>query len=164
MMKHILYIVCLCLSFFYLSCSESASDLSVDKEIGYCRSQALKTLASIPSADSIPNSIDKDAGCWRYTSAGSWTCGFWPGILWYIYEASHDSTFMDAAEQVTDVILPKAYQKARSHDMGLRSQTGLARYHLITSYYDCFEKVLSSEIYYYCSLVDYAIDMSKHET
>ena len=24
--------------------------------------------------------------------------------------------------------------------------------------------MLSSEIYYYCSLVDYAIDMSKHET
>ena len=33
----------------------------------------------------------------------------------------------------------------------------------IISYHDCFEKVLSSEIYYYCSLVDYAIDMSKHE-
>ena len=46
----------------------------------------------------------------------------------------------------------------------LRSQKGLARYHLVISYYDCFEKVLSSEIYYYCSLVDYAIDMSKHET
>ena len=46
----------------------------------------------------------------------------------------------------------------------LRSQKGLARYHLVISYYDCFEKELSSEIYYYCSLVDYAIDMSKHET
>ena len=46
----------------------------------------------------------------------------------------------------------------------LRSQKGLVRYHLVISYYDCFEKVLSSEIYYYCSLVDYAIDMSKHET
>ena len=46
----------------------------------------------------------------------------------------------------------------------LRSQNGLARYHLVISYYDCFEKVLSSEIYYYCLLVDYAIDMSKHET
>ena len=46
----------------------------------------------------------------------------------------------------------------------LRSQKGLARYHLIISYHDCFEKVLSSEIYYYCSLVDYAIDMSKCET
>ena len=45
----------------------------------------------------------------------------------------------------------------------LRSQKGLARYHLVISCYDCFEKVLSSNIYYYCSLVDYAIDMSKHE-
>ena len=46
----------------------------------------------------------------------------------------------------------------------LQSQKGLARYHLVISYYDWFEKVLSSEIYYYCSLVDYAIDMSKDET
>ena len=46
----------------------------------------------------------------------------------------------------------------------LRSQKGLARYHLVIWYYDCFEKVLSSEIYYSCSLVDYAIDMSKDET
>ena len=42
----------------------------------------------------------------------------------------------------------------------LRSQKGLERYHLVISQYDCFEKVLSFEIYYYCSLVDYAIDMS----
>ena len=46
----------------------------------------------------------------------------------------------------------------------LRSQKGLARYHLVISYYDCFEKVLSSETYYYDLLVDYAIDMSNYET
>ena len=46
----------------------------------------------------------------------------------------------------------------------LRSQKGLARYHPVISYYDCFERVLSSEFYYYDSLVDYTIDMSKHET
>ena len=46
----------------------------------------------------------------------------------------------------------------------LRSQKGLVRYHLVISYHDCFNKVLSSEICYYCSLVDYAIDMSKCET
>ena len=46
----------------------------------------------------------------------------------------------------------------------LRSQKGPARFHLVISCYDCFEKVLSSEIYYYGSLVDYAIDMSKLET
>ena len=46
----------------------------------------------------------------------------------------------------------------------LRSQKGLARYHLVISYYDCFEKVLSSKIYYYGLLVGYAIDMSNYET
>ena len=46
----------------------------------------------------------------------------------------------------------------------LRSQKGLARYHLAISYYNCFEKVLSSEFYYYGSLADYAIDMSNCET
>ena len=42
----------------------------------------------------------------------------------------------------------------------LRSQNGLARYHFVISCYDYFEKVLSSEFYYYGSLADYAIDMS----
>ena len=46
----------------------------------------------------------------------------------------------------------------------LQSQKGLARYHLVISYYDCFEKVLSSEIYYYGLLVDYAIDTTNYET
>ena len=46
----------------------------------------------------------------------------------------------------------------------LRSQKGLARYHLVISHSDCFEKVLSSEIYYYALLADYVIDMSSHET
>ena len=46
----------------------------------------------------------------------------------------------------------------------LRSQKGLARYHFVISCYDYFEKVLSSEFYYYGSLADYAIDMSNYET
>ena len=46
----------------------------------------------------------------------------------------------------------------------LRSQKGLARYHFVISCYDYFEKVLTSEFYYYGSLADYAIDMSNCET
>ena len=46
----------------------------------------------------------------------------------------------------------------------LRSQKGLARYHCVISCYDCFEKVLPSEFYYYGSLADYAIDISNYET
>ena len=46
----------------------------------------------------------------------------------------------------------------------LRSQKGIARYHFVISCYDYFEKVLSSEFYYYGSLADYVIDMSNCET
>ena len=46
----------------------------------------------------------------------------------------------------------------------LRSQKGLARYHFVISCYKYFEKVLSSEFYYYGSLADYAIDMSDCES
>ena len=46
----------------------------------------------------------------------------------------------------------------------LWSQKGLARYYLVITYYDYFDKVLPSEFYYYCSLVEYDIDMSKYET
>ena len=45
-----------------------------------------------------------------------------------------------------------------------RSEKGLARYHFVISCYDYFEKVLSSEFYYYGLLADYAIDMSNYET
>ena len=46
----------------------------------------------------------------------------------------------------------------------LRSQKGLARYHFVISCYNFFEKVLSSEFYYYGLLADYAIDVSNCET
>lgn len=63
------------------SCKTTATDdFPVDSEIAYCRSQAMRTLVSIPSLDKIPNSMDLDSIKWRYTQAGSWTCGF---LAWY---------------------------------------------------------------------------------
>lgn len=50
------------------SCKTTATDdFSIDSEIAYCRSQAMRTLVSIPSLDKIPNSMDLDSIKWRYT-------------------------------------------------------------------------------------------------
>ena len=50
------------------SCKTTATDdFPVDSEIAYCRSQAMRTLVSIPSLDKIPNSMDLDSIKWRYT-------------------------------------------------------------------------------------------------
>ena len=43
----------------------------------------------------------------------------------------------------------------------LRPQKGIARYHFVILYHDCFEKVLPSKISYYCLLAGYIIDTSK---
>ena len=91
------------------SCKTTATDdFSIDSEIAYCRSQAMRTLVSIPSLDKIPNSMDLDSIKWRYTQVGSWTCGFWPGILWYLYEDTKDNMWREAAGKVTDMIAPLA--------------------------------------------------------
>ena len=115
------------------SCKTTATDdFSIDSEIAYCRSQAMRTLVSIPSLDKIPNSMDLDSIKWRYTQVGSWTCGFWPGILWYLYEDTKDNMWREAAGKVTDMIAPLAYRKAKSHDSGFIMMCSLGNGYRLT--------------------------------
>ena len=125
-----LFLIVCCLSCH--SSQENAGGFSVEKEIDYCRSQAALTLSSLPSVDKIPNSVDKDSSSWNYTGIGSWTCGFWPGILWYLYEDTHDSQWKKSAEEVSNLILPCAYKKARSHDSGFIMMTSLGNGYRLT--------------------------------
>lgn len=100
------------------SCNPVTPKLDVDKQLDYCASQALRTLAILPSPDVIPNNIDKDSIGWNYTRPGSWTSGFWPGILWYLYEYTGDESWKEAAEKVSATILPMTQKEAHSHDSG----------------------------------------------
>ena len=130
-----LLVSCLFLAFGTVSChlsEKKAGDFSVDNELRYCSSQAARTLASLPTVDKIPNSIEHGSSVWNYTSPGSWTCGFWPGILWYLYEGTRDSVWEKSAEKVTKLILPLAYKKARSHDSGFIMMTSLGNGYRLT--------------------------------
>ena len=51
---------------------------------------------------------------------------------------------MDAAKQVTDVILPKAYQKARSHDMGFMMMPSVGHAYRLTGNEKYKEALLSA--------------------
>lgn len=76
--------------------------------------------------------MDLDSIKWRYTQAGSWTCGFWPGILWYLYEDTKDNMWREAAGKVTDMIAPLAYRKAKSHDSGFIMMCSLGNGYRLT--------------------------------
>lgn len=51
--------------------------------------------------------------------ASDWTSGFYPGILWYLYEYTHDPYWRINAETVTQLLEKEQYNK-NDHDIGFR--------------------------------------------
>lgn len=126
----------------HVSCQNKEAKVNVDKEISYCASQALRTLAVVHLPDQIPNNIDKDSMQWRFTKPGSWTSGFWPGILWYLYEDTNEASWKDAAIEVTQTILPMTRKKAHSHDSGFITMTSLGNGYRLTHHPEYKEGLL----------------------
>lgn len=90
----------------------------VQEAVDYCAGQAARTLEIVPSDDKMPNCVEAGSSEWRFTSPGGWTCGFWPGELWYLYESTGETNWKEAAVRFTEAVLPVAYQTPHSHDVG----------------------------------------------
>lgn len=97
----------------------------VQESIDYCATQASKTLAVIESPEMIPNSIPSGESSWIFTNPGNWTCGFWAGDLWHLYEGTGEPMWKEKAIEATETIMPVAYRTARSHDMGFMTMTSI---------------------------------------
>jgi len=94
---------------------------TVKKDLDYCVQQVHKTLAVLPkNTPNIPRSIHSNSQQWRLIDYKDWTCGFWPGILWYAYEFSKDAALLNAATEFTQQLKPLAYTKAEDHDLGFQ--------------------------------------------
>lgn len=100
--------------------SEAVFD--IDKNIEYCRQQALRTLSEIGDTTMIPRNILKGEQHWnlRPVEISEWTVGFWPGILWYVYEASNDETIKASAIHYTELLQPLTMLPAYDHDLGFQ--------------------------------------------
>lgn len=55
----------------------------------------------------------------RYTSASKWTSGFFPGILWMLYEFTGEDALKQEADHYT-MNLEKEKLNGRTHDMGFK--------------------------------------------
>ena len=110
---YILFIV------IFLSCKSTR--FNVDNSINYCLNQTKKTIELLPSDSiKIPRSVHKDSSNWKCVNYKDWTSGFWPGILWYAYEYSHDSSYKNAADKYSNELNPLVYKSAYSHDLGFK--------------------------------------------
>lgn len=114
-----------------ISCS-TATLLKADKELNYCIRQVQKTLGSIQDSSQIPRSITNGKAQWRFVNYRDWTCGFWPGILWYNYEYSKDDKWKAEAERYSKALFPLVDSAAIDHDLGFQVFTSIGNGYRLT--------------------------------
>lgn len=107
-----------------LSCSsaEKTPDLDVNRQLSYCNVQLNKTLAVIGDTVLVPRNILTGQSDWNLVRVDitEWTVGFWPGILWYDYEASMQNEMKNHAIHYTELLKPLTTLPAYDHDLGFQ--------------------------------------------
>lgn len=108
------------------ACVGTKKELDVDKTLDYCNSQVYRTLTELKQADGgidytlMPRNIMDSLTTWhcRKVSLDEWCGGFWPGILWYDYEATGDEKIKEEAEKFTASLKLFSETPAYDHDLG----------------------------------------------
>jgi unsaturated chondroitin disaccharide hydrolase len=99
---------------------------ALDSDLSYCDNQLHRTLAELAdSAGNIdytlsPRNILAGEQHWnlRRVDKTEWCGGFFPGILWYDYEATADTAILREAQRFTEPLAFLAHTPAYDHDLG----------------------------------------------
>jgi unsaturated chondroitin disaccharide hydrolase len=115
------------------ACKNKADHFDVDASLDYCIKQAGKTVAALPPEPTqMPRSIANGKKDWRLIGYRDWTCGFWPGILWYAYEYTHDKQWMQDAQRYSRSLWPLVDSSAIDHDLGFQVYTSMGNGYRLT--------------------------------
>ncbi len=99
----------------------ATAQVDASKELAYCTAQIQKTLKLIPvRKGSIPRSVIPGSADWKFVGYKDWCSGFWPGILWYGYEATGSKTLLNEATRFSAALQPLSEQHAIDHDLGFQ--------------------------------------------
>ncbi len=116
-MKNLLLIVC---SLFLLTACAKDAKLTaqdIDKALAIARKQSVFMAGSLLDQEGkLPKTIGKKGEFVTCTSKW-WTSGFFPGVLWYLYEDSGDEELRKYAENFTQRIEKEKFTTS-NHDVG----------------------------------------------
>ena len=103
----------------FISCSGSSEkhiSKVVNEALSFAEKQSLVMAGQFADADNVyPRTFDKGK---MVTSGSDWWCsGFFPGVLWYLYENSNNPELMKYAKKYTDGI-EKEKDNTGTHDLG----------------------------------------------
>lgn len=98
--------------------STTTPELDVDKMIGYSVEKVKSSMAELSDWDSLPRNIYPNQTQWNKVGIHDWTSGFWPGLLWYAYEASGDAAILENARKFTEPLGGVLDVPVDNHDLG----------------------------------------------
>jgi len=116
----IILVLSLSLTCFLLNaCSDPVSpvvnEITIEQTIDYSMTQLQKSLSEIPM-NNYPFSTDAN-GEWVLTPPSEWTSGFYPGCLWFAFELSGDSIWINHADAIQSGIESQQFNTT-THDLG----------------------------------------------
>lgn len=113
-------VLLICMSIGYAQQKKETKSFDIKKQLEYCAGQASKTLEMIPDNGTSPRSIPTGSKEWKFVDYKDWTSGFWPGELWYLYEATGDKKWETQADKFSRFLIPLSVSKANDHDLGFQ--------------------------------------------
>lgn len=113
-------IISIIIGVLIVSCnnSEKSTDFDCQEVIDYCVNKTKETLGSSLVTDSLPRNILPGSTKWNKVGIYDWCSGFWPGILWYAYEASGDMEILKNARNFTEPLHGVLDVPVDNHDLG----------------------------------------------
>lgn len=101
-----------------------SSDFDFLSAIDYCCSQTRRSITQLGGDNAdftiMPRNMMQTDTVWncRKNSPDEWCNGFWPGVLWYAYEASGDTAIREKAKKYTESLEFLSQRPAFDHDLG----------------------------------------------
>lgn len=122
--------------------------INSDKELKYCNHKIWRTLKELCSDSSsdyslYPRNIANNGKKWNLVKAKreEWCSGFWPGILWYDYENTHDAAILHNAEKYTESLEFISECPAYDHDLGFQIYQSFGNGYRLT-HNEAYKKIL----------------------
>ena len=107
----------------------SPEQLGIDTLMELYISKYRKFIYSQTDSTLFPRSYQNDQV--NLVTSADWTCGFYPGILWYLYEYSGDVSFLDAAKSWTHALKDQSFNTS-THDIGFIINSSFGQGYRIT--------------------------------
>ncbi len=123
-------------------CRAEANDIMVDNAFQFAQQQLRNTMAEVGGPSLHPKRTIA-SGKWEALPRGDWTCGFFSGCLWFMYQRTGDDEWREAAQRWTEDLESQKFN-ASNHDIGFRIMSSFGNGYRLTGRGDYKDVVLTA--------------------